>query len=96
MTLNVLLLPLLLEPLLEHAAAAMITPAMQPAAASPRFLNLDELIYEPPRRSGCSGAHRRPTYWTRYAHLSDLGSNYRGYTLNIRLGEVKRSYKYET
>ena len=32
------------------AAAAMTTPAMQPAAASLRFLNLDELMYEPPRR----------------------------------------------
>jgi hypothetical protein len=42
--------PLLLEPPLEHAAAAITTPAMQPTAASLRFLNLDELMNEPPRR----------------------------------------------
>src|SRR5215470_5661701 len=64
-----LVLPLLLEPLLEHAASAA-SAATQPTAPSMRSLNGGELMNEPPqlRRRVTVGVGNRSG--SAYAHLS--------------------------
>jgi len=99
-----LLAPLLLAPALlleppplEHAAAVVTRATAHPAIASLRLEreNLDELMYMNLHREDIRGAERRRPL-PRYAHLSGTCSNEPlTLTLNSRLGNVKKSCKYE-